>query len=172
MIIGNGGSGKTTFATALRDAGGPDFRDSSRFAGGRAVWPTLQHELGYQSYEECFADRSNHRERWGQLIADYCRDDPARLATEIYRSAQVYVGMRKYREFLSTVHLFNPVVIWIDRHVAVDPSNELRPTDAHIVLHNSGDLRDLERQAAVWASVTQLAAESPDVPRATPAAAI
>ena len=115
LILGHGDHGKTSVALYLSDRMGLSCRDSSEFAAEHTVFPVLGGKYGYSNWKQCHADRRNHRDEWGDLIADYNRHDPTRLAKELLRQSEVYVGMRRWREFIPSLKqgLFSDV-IWVD----------------------------------------------------------
>lgn len=96
LILGHRRHGKDTAAELLATELGLSYRSSSLAAAEKAVYPALRYRYGYQSLEECFANRDNHRAEWYELIARYNRP-PSRLAQEILSEADIYVGMRSSR---------------------------------------------------------------------------
>jgi hypothetical protein len=58
----------------------------------------LKDKYGYKSFEECYEDRKQHRDEWFQMICDFNEPDKARLAKEILKRADIYVGMRSNSE--------------------------------------------------------------------------
>lgn len=114
LILGHAKHGKDTAAEHLRDAHGVDFRSSSLFLADRVVRPALAARgLEYDTLEDCYADRVNHRALWHELIAGYNTPDPARLAKAILAECDCYVGMRSKREYDASRSLFD-AVLWID----------------------------------------------------------
>jgi hypothetical protein len=77
---------------------GYNYKSSSLAASEIFIYDTLKDKYGYKTPEECFEDRVNHRAEWFDLICDYNKDDKARLAKEIMKSADIYVGMRSNEE--------------------------------------------------------------------------
>lgn len=144
LIIGDGRHGKDTVAELIAENTGLTFRSSSHFANERAVFPVLQGRYGYDSPEQCYEDRVNHRQEWKDLIAEYCQ--PAdRLAREMLEEADIYVGLRHRREFESARSLFD-VIIWVDasERLPGEPTNDLSADDADILVGNDGSLSDLK----------------------------
>lgn len=117
LILGHARHGKDEFAQRLaRYSPNLKFISSSVFANERCVYPALRLKYGYQTPEECFSDRHNHRPEWHQLIAEYNADDPCRLCRELLEVDDVYVGMRAKREYEACMQekLFD-YVFWVDR---------------------------------------------------------
>jgi len=114
LIIGPARHGKDTAAEYLRDRHGLSFISSSAFLAETVIRPALAGRgMFYDSLAACYADRVNHRALWRELIEDFNREDPARLAREILALADCYVGMRMARELWASRALFD-AILWID----------------------------------------------------------
>ena len=98
LIIGHARHGKDTLAELLSFHFGYTRESSSMKSSELFLYDALKEKYHYQTPEECFDDRVHHRKEWHDLIADYNREDPAKLAKEILKSADIYVGMRSQRE--------------------------------------------------------------------------
>src|SRR5210317_2676820 len=94
LIVGHGRHGKDTVAEYLCKKYHLEFQSSSMHCAERVVFPTLKDMYNYQTIQECFQDRSNHRREWYELISDYCRDDLARIGREIFEVSDIYCGLR------------------------------------------------------------------------------
>lgn len=158
LIIGYGRHGKDTVAELLRDNMGYKFISSSEFVGRRCVWPQMQEDardtfgdypFAYSSFEECFADRANHRPHWADAISAYNTPDKTRTASEMLDMGyDIYVGMRRRNELIPVKekNIFDEI-IWVDRseHLPPEPetSMDIKPTDADTILDNNGSMADL-----------------------------
>lgn len=157
LIIGHGRHGKDTVAEILRDTMGYKFTSSSEFVGRRCVWPQMQknlmdHEQGYESFEDCYADRHNHRPYWADAISEYNTPDKTRTASEmISEGFDMYVGMRRLDELEACIDkkIFD-LIVWVCRsqHLPEEPSTsmELEPVHADWILDNNDDLSHLHRE--------------------------
>jgi hypothetical protein len=150
LIIGYGRHGKDTVAEYLRDKYGLTFKSSSMHCAENAVFPALKDMYGYKTVEECFADRSNHRKEWYDLISKYCESDPSRIGREIFEVSDMYCGLRNKREFHSIRNNgIVDVVIWVDRSDWLPPedesSNTLKPWMADYIIDNNRDIDELYR---------------------------
>lgn len=126
LILGHAQSGKDTTASILTDLTGMTFCSSSWFVADKIIYPALKDKYNYISTEQCFLDRFNHREEWKNLIAEYNKNDKARLAKEILQVNDIYVGMRKFDEYEECLrqNIFNLIV-----YVTAEPRvNENDPT--------------------------------------------
>jgi len=115
LILGHARHGKDTFAEILNEHFGLKFKSSSVAASEIFIYDELKHKYEYKSPEECFEDRVNHRQEWHEMIVDFNKDDRARLAKEILKQADCYVGMRSGLEIEECVRqgLFD-LIIWVD----------------------------------------------------------
>ena len=98
LIIGHARHGKDTVAEMIEEEFGLSFLSSSMACAEIFIYNELKVKYGYESFEECFEDRMNHREEWYNMICDYNKDDAARLAKAITSKNDMYVGMRDDRE--------------------------------------------------------------------------
>lgn len=150
MILGYARHGKDTVAEILRDNLGLTFASSSFAAAEKVMVPFLAAKgITYATLAECYADRVNHRQDWYEQISAFNTPDGARLAREIYKDNDIYVGMRSVAE-LEAVRkegLYN-YSIWVDRskHAAPESSASCSVTQAmaDYTLDNNGTLEQLE----------------------------
>jgi hypothetical protein len=152
LILGYARHGKDTVAELLRDCYGLKFESSSLFLAEAVVRPYLaQRGVNYSSLDECYADRGNHRAAWYDAICDYNEKDPAKLAREILKVADVYIGMRASRQYEASRQLFD-ATFWVDasgRGLSPESttSNGLSYIpDEMIFIDNSGTLKDLQER--------------------------
>jgi dephospho-CoA kinase len=142
-IVGSARWGKDSMAEILQEHFGLKFKSSSQAAAEIFIYDELKEKYGYNTPEECFEDRVNHRAEWHQLICDYNIDDKAKLAKGILEHADCYVGMRDYREITECINqnLFD-LIIWVDaseRLPLEDVSSfNIKKSDADIIIENNG----------------------------------
>lgn len=98
LIVGHARHGKDTVAEIIKRKTGLTFSSSSQAAADIFIYDYLKDKYGYNSPEECFEDRINHRVEWYDLICDYNKDDKSALAKEILKKVDIYVGMRSENE--------------------------------------------------------------------------
>jgi len=115
LVLGHCRHGKDTFAELLNEHFGLTFKSSSQSAADIFLYDALKDKYGYKTSEECFEDRVNHRAEWKDLICDYNKDDRAKLAKEILKNSDCYVGMRDREEINECMRqgLFD-LIIWVD----------------------------------------------------------
>ena len=149
MILGYARHGKDTVADILVKTFGMRKKDSSQFAGKQVMMPYFASKgINYASWDECYADRVNHRQEWFEQIKAYNTPDEARLAREIYAVSDIYVGIRRAEEFdaIKKEGLFD-YSIWVDRSDFEKPesatSNTMSIDMADYVLDNNGTLKQL-----------------------------
>jgi hypothetical protein len=152
LILGNARHGKDTLAELLQEHFGLTFMSSSQASADFFLYNQLKDKYGYNSPEECFNDRVNHREEWYLAICDYNKDNRARLATDILSKTDCYVGMRDKAEFDECVKqkLFD-LIIWVDasKRLPLEPgtSFNISVSDADIVVENNGTYEEFVEKA-------------------------
>lgn len=149
LVIGHSRHGKDTVCEMLQKQYGLNFVSSSLFCAERVVYPMLKGF--YQTFEECYNDRHNHRALWFNLIAHYNAKDKARLTREILNEYDIYCGLRNREELMAGYNLFD-MVIWVDasKRLPPEPSNSISVTeeDAHVTITNNEDLTALQASIA------------------------
>lgn len=151
IVLGYGSHGKGTFTKIAHRLFGFSGISVSQHNFENVIYPLMKDTHGYQSAEECYNDRRNHRDFWFNAIYENLKDDLAKGAREIFSTHSIMEGVRKRDEFYAATKAFpEAIVIWIDASerlpIEASTSNEMRPFDAHIVLDNNGTEADLERQ--------------------------
>lgn len=151
LIIGCARSGKDTFGEIMRDNFGLTFMSSSQAAANIFIYDKLKKLYNYKTPEECFVDRMNRRKEWYELICDYNKDDKAKLAKEILKISDCYIGMRDRREIKECMKqkIFD-IVIWIDASNRVpleDKSSfNIDKTCADIIIENNTTFYDFKEK--------------------------
>ena len=147
FVCGHGRNGKDQAAEFINKRLGLTFKSSSRFAAETVVMPYLA-DLGikYESIEDCYEDRFNHRELWKEAITRYNESDLTRLSRRIFEKYDMYVGIRCHREFLKAKHL-SDLSIWIDATSRVEESHKT-PDMCDVRIDNNGTLEDFESKIA------------------------
>ncbi len=151
LIVGSARHGKDTFAEILRDIYGYKFKSSSQAAADIFIYDELKVKYGYETSEECFEDRVNHRPEWHQMICDYNKDDQARLAKDILKNADCYVGMRDTDEIKECMRqgLFD-LIIWVDASERKDEEGKdsfnIDKSIADVIVENNGTLEEFEER--------------------------
>ena len=155
LIIGEGRHGKDSVAEILRDRFGLTFQSSSQACSDIFIFDTLKHIYGYKNSTECYDDRHNHRATWYNLIRQYNRTDETRLAREILKTSQVYVGMRSVIELEACIeqNIFDHIV-WVDASKRLPPegseSNTITVDYADDIILNNHDLAVLHNNTCSW----------------------
>ena len=137
LIIGHMRHGKDTVAEMIEKFTGMSFKSSSEMAAEIFIYDELKDKYGYTSFIECFEDRMNHRAEWHDLIKNYNYPDKAKLAKEILRHNDMYVGMRSQAEIDKCIEdkVFDMII------GVFDPDKPLEPKDSFdINLFASSDI--------------------------------
>ncbi|ANJ20765.1 thymidylate synthase [Roseobacter phage RD-1410W1-01] len=154
LILGYGRHGKDTVAEMLQNYGF-NFMSSSEFVGREILWDAWGSAV-YDTFEEMFADRSNHRVLWMQMISAYNTPDKTKTAsTMLERGYDMYVGMRRFDELQACKEagIFDKI-IWVDRSEHLPPeegSMDITKENcgADVIIYNNGSLAQLEQSVAV-----------------------
>ena len=158
LVIGSARHGKDTFAEILRDVYGYKFKSSSQAAADIFIYGELKDKYGYKTSKECFEDRVNHRPEWHQMICYYNKDDQARLAKDILKTDDCYVGMRDTNEINECMKqgLFD-LIIWVDASERKPWENKdsfnIDKSIADIIIENNGTLEEFEEKVCRLADI-------------------
>lgn len=149
FVIGHGRHGKDTVGEMIQEICGLTFESSSMFCAEHVVTPWLE-KLGitYDSLDECYEDRVNHRMEWYNAIRDFNKDDESKLSAAIFSKYDMYVGIRSRVEFLAARHL-SDLSIWVEastRVPQVDPTCKILATDCDIIIDNNGTEEELREK--------------------------
>lgn len=153
-VIGYGRCGKDTVCEFIQEKFDLKFISSSEFIGEKLIYPKYKEKLNYNSWKECFEDRHSHRSLWFNEIVNYVKDDPAKLAREIFEENDIYCGIRNANELMHS--LIDPklkinAVIWVDRSHYIDPESKsscnITKEHATHIIDNNGALEDTFTQA-------------------------
>jgi hypothetical protein len=152
LIIGHGGHGKDALADIWEKYFGLTHISSSVAANHIFLFNDLKDIYGYKTHEECFNDRVNKRAEWYDRILEYNKDNKARLAGNILKKVDCYVGMRNKEEFDECVKqkLFD-IIIWIDasKRLKEEPNTSFTIDKSHadIIIENNDSYEDFEKKA-------------------------
>jgi len=155
LVLGTARHGKDSLAELLNEYYGMTFKSSSEMANELFIYDELKQKYGYNSPEECFEDRMNHREEWYLMICGYNMEDKSRLTKDIINKYDCYVGMRDLEEFKSSKDLFD-LIIWVDaskRLQSNEVTNKISIDEAHIVLTNNGTFEDFQSKSKVIGNI-------------------
>ncbi len=155
LVLGHARHGKDTVGRMLRDKYGLDFVSSSMFCAEHVVMPAMidlktPGQRAYDTVQECYDDRANHRAEWFNIIRGFNTPDATALGRAIFEKHDVYCGLRSRAEFhaLRNANLFD-VAIWVDRSECQLPEDRssctVEPWMADFIVDNNGTLEDLGR---------------------------
>jgi len=110
-----------------------------------------KYNLPYGSKEEAFEDRINHRDKWFDEITLYNKDDRTRLAKDILKTNNIYVGMRSDLEVnqCKEENTFDVIIGLINYRIGDEDksSNTLNLfKGCDIIVCNNGTLEDLKQK--------------------------
>lgn len=150
IVIGHARHGKDSVAQHLAQKLGLRYRGSSEVCAD-FIFELLKDKYGYKTPLECFEDRVNHRAEWHNIIADYCKDDKARLGKIIFKDNDIYCGIRAQDELDAVMAEFDCLVLWVDaskRH-PLEPTSSMQlrfDPERYEYLDNNGTYEELLEQ--------------------------
>ena len=155
LVLGHARHGKDTVAERLAISLKLSYKGSSEVCA-----EFIKDKLGYDTAEECFKDRVNHRAEWHKLIAEYCVEDKARLGRLIYQDNDIYCGIRAQDEVDAVIEEFDPFVIWVDAtgRCPLEPADSMQLTYNHkwLYVDNNRDRDYLVAQITVLTDAIRL----------------
>lgn len=157
LILGNARHGKDTLAEILNEKFGYTFQSSSQSAADIFIYDELKDKYGYETSVECFEDRVNHRTEWYNMICDYNKDDKARLAKDILKNSDCYVGMRDKEEIEECMKqdLFK-LIVWVDASERLPledgGSFNIDVSVADMIMTNNGTYEEFEKKVIRFGS--------------------
>lgn len=151
LIVGHARHGKDSVAAFLYQEFGLTSLASSEAASTLFVFDSLKEKYGYSTVDECFEDRVNHRSEWYDLIFEYNAGDRAKLAKEVVRRADVYVGMRSQEELDACLEqgVFDAILGVIDRRRPQESSESMNIDiwkHVDVMIENDGTLEELREK--------------------------
>ena len=151
IILGQKRSGKDSFAEILFETYGITYSSSSDASNKIFLFDILKEKYGYKTHQECFDDRVNHRDEWYKLICDYNSVDKTRLAKDITKDYDMYVGIRDLEEFNACVknNIFD-LIVWVDASERVKSENEsfmeITKSMADVIIDNNGTYEEFRER--------------------------
>ncbi len=148
LVIGHARHGKDTVCEALVDRLGYTYTSSSWFAAEKFIF---EHMEGYQTVQECWDDRVNHRALWHDMIRHYNSPVLSRFAQELYSEYDIYCGLRNREEYYAILKDCRPDhIIWVDACNRLPKegkdSFQLSMFDAEYVFDNNGTLEEFDSE--------------------------
>jgi hypothetical protein len=92
----------------------------------------------------------NHRAEWYNLIYNFNKEDKTKLAKEILKESDMYVGMREYTEILKCIeeNLFDKIIAVYDPRKPSEPNDSFNINIfeiSDIIICNNGSLEKLRK---------------------------
>lgn len=153
LIVGHARHGKDTLAELIGKYSGLTYKSSSIAASELFLYDIMKGKYGYITQKECFEDRFNHRKEWHDLILDYNKNDKTRLAKNILKQADIYVGARDINEIKECIRqgIFDCVIGVYDYRKGLESYDSFNISMSEVcdfIIQNNGSLYDLEKKVA------------------------
>lgn len=160
LVIGHGQHGKDTVAEFIEKYTGYSFMSSSMAACEYFLYDKLKDIYSYNSLSECFIDRHNHRTLWHDEIEAYNTPDRTRLARQILKTNEIYVGMRNSKEYYACKEqkIFDAVIGVYDPRKPIEPEKSFNIDmwrECDFVIMNNTTLQDLEDRVRVFCKMLE-----------------
>lgn len=142
IIFGHKGHGKDTACQYLKETFKLTAISSSWFACQKFLYEDLKKKYGYESIEQCYADRINKRQEWYEAIRDYNTPDKTLLGRDIFSNYNIYNGIRDNEEYYALREAgMISLAIWVDASDRLEEesinSMKLCKEDADIIISNN-----------------------------------
>lgn len=153
LVIGHMRHGKDSLAELLNEEFGLKFKSSSQAASDIFLFDELKGKYNYETSEQCFEDRVNHRAEWYNMICEYNATDKARLAKGILTLTDCYVGMRDRGEITECINqgLFD-LIIWVDASERLPlespDSFNIDKSCADLIIDNNGTFQEFKTRVS------------------------
>lgn len=151
LILGDARHGKDTIAEMICRHTDLKFASSSETALDIFLRDVLEKKYGlvYETREEAYLDRVNHRDKWYNEICEYNSTSRIRLAKDIMKIADIYVGMRSHLEVEACIreNVFDHIIGVVNyRKPKEDSKSNSIDINAYCdyIICNYGDLAQLE----------------------------
>ena len=151
MVIGHARHGKDEVGELLTKLLGLQYISSSLICMEEFCFDAMKEEFGYETIEECYADRDNHRTLLHWLIRIYNWHDKAAVSKLILqeRNMDMYLGIREIRELQESKRQgVHDVVVWVDalsrKPKESKSSFNISITEADYIIDNNGPVEALE----------------------------
>ncbi len=153
LILGDARHGKDELARMICEKTGLTNKSSSVAALEIFLFDVLdkKYNLKYNSLEEAFEDRVNHRDIWYDEICLYNKEDKLNLVKGILRIADIYVGLRSDKEVEKAIEEKSfSHIIGVYNYGVQRESNSSNTADvlkySDFIITNNGTLEDLENK--------------------------
>ena len=150
LILGHESHGKDEVAKII--AGSTNLRfESASLIGLDVIYDRLQSEVDvpYNSKEDAYLDRDNHRVLWRELFREYNTPNPTAIVELVLEESDLYAGVRCSDTLESAVdkELFD-YILWVDANKRLgiaDESIEFSFDDEFMIyIDNNGNMSKLE----------------------------
>ena len=151
LIIGHARHGKDSVCEILNRLYDLTFESSSFVLAEEVLYPLLKDKYNYPDVMTCYNDRDNHRAEWFNGIANYNKDDLAKLGKLIFSKYNIYCGLRSRLELVEMLRInLIDVIIWVDAS-ARKPAEPITSCtvvkdDAQFIINNNGTEEALEAE--------------------------
>ena len=150
LIAGYSRHGKDTVCELIKERLGLSYISSSDMALKLFMFEKLKELYGYSTIEDAINDKEDKRDIWYELICEYNKLDKSRLGKEIFKSYDIYCGIRDFEEYKAIIDkkLFD-YSIWVDASKRVQVRHHGLTEEqfsADFTINNNGSIQDLKTE--------------------------
>ena len=154
LINGHGQHGKDTVGELLAERHGYTITNASMIFA-KYLMDTVLPTGWYSSVQECYDDRSNHRDGWYEAVRKHNYNDEMALVKKALAQGEIYCGLRRSTEFKVSPELFD-YSIWVSadiRGVPREPEGSMGITEAghDYTIYNNGSTTELVAEVDILA---------------------
>tara|TARA_R110000737_G_scaffold351110_2_gene392266 strand:+ start:598 stop:1125 length:528 start_codon:yes stop_codon:yes gene_type:complete len=149
LILGHARHGKDTVADILHNEFNLKCSSSSMSVLDSFLFKILnkKYKLNYKNTKEAFKDRMNVRKIWFDEISKYNKNDKTRLAREVLKTNDIYVGLRSAEEIEACIKrgVFDLIIgVYDNRKPHENNVNWNLGTYCDYIIQNNGSLEELK----------------------------
>lgn len=147
MIVGHARHGKDEVANMLKSY--MRFQSATEVVCKELIFKKLKEQYNYSTWKECLADKESHRVEWKHLIDLYCNDNKTKLIELVFRTSDIYCGLRNVEQLMAAKDKkLMDYIIYVDgsRRMPLEAPELFNITKEHAdtVIDNNGSKFDLE----------------------------
>lgn len=156
-VCGYGRHGKESTSRILSELTGLCYTKSTSEAAAELVFSHTQESHGYETVQECWNDRHQHRSTWAKIIWDHNKPLGITLYADMVRNGiDILDGIRQADEIAACVeHGIVDLTVWVDaskRKPIEDASScTLGPDDCQYIIDNNGTIEQLRANVIQFA---------------------
>lgn len=148
VVVGSAQHGKDTVGEFIEKHSDLKCTASSETALELFLFKELSEKHGYKTIQEAYENRHKNRKEWFEAIQDYNKEDKTRLAREVMKKGNVYLGMRDPQELHACLeeNVFDLTLGVLDPRKPLETHSKVVDvhSDSDYLIYNDKGLEELE----------------------------